>query len=113
MGRLPGLDQRGRMGRDGATGSEQGEHPAGLFDDTGPTREDVKSSEEGGLLARLFGQTLVEETFLPLRVYFLATSWRVPSAYGPEAEVRELHTFDATLVLRMTAFAYKRKFRSC
>ncbi len=29
-------------------------------------------------------QTLVEgrETFLPLRVYFLATSWRVPSAYG-------------------------------
>jgi len=46
MGRLPGLDQRRRMARDGATGSEQDEHPAGLFDDTGPTREDVKSSEE-------------------------------------------------------------------
>ncbi len=58
MGRLPGLDQRGRLARDGATGSEQGEHPARLFDYTGPTREDVKSSEEG-LLARLFGhQTL-------------------------------------------------------
>ncbi len=73
------------MARDGATGSEQDEHPAGLFDYTGPTCEDVKSSEEGGLLARLFGhQTMVEQTFLPLRVYFLATSWRVPSAYGQE-----------------------------
>ncbi len=50
MGRLPGLDQRRRMARDGATGSEQDEHPAGLFDDTGPTREDVKSSEEGASL---------------------------------------------------------------
>ncbi len=93
------------MGRDGATGSEQDEHPAGLFDYTGPTREDVKSSE-GALLARLFGhQTLVEQTFLPLRVYFPATSWRVPSAFGPKAEVRELHTFDATPILRMSAFA--------
>ncbi len=51
------------MARDGATRSEQGEHPAGLFDDTGPSREDVKSSEEWGpLLARLFDhQTLVEK----------------------------------------------------
>ncbi len=81
MGRLPGLDQRRRMARDGATGSEQDEHPARLFDDTGPTREDVKSSEEG-LLARLFGQTMVEETFLlcayifppPLGVFRLLTA---------------------------------------
>ncbi len=48
------------MARDGATGSEQDEPPAGLVDDTSPSREDVKSSEEGGLLARLFGhQTMV------------------------------------------------------
>ncbi len=30
------------------------------------------------------------------------------AAYGPEAEVREVHTFDATPILRMTASAYKR-----
>ncbi len=59
MGRLPGLDQLGRMALDCSTGSEQDEHPAGLFDDTGPTREDVKSSEEGGLLARLFGHQVL------------------------------------------------------
>ena len=32
------------------------------------------------------------------------------AAYGPEAEVREVHTFDATPTLRMTASAYKRPF---
>ncbi len=30
------------------------------------------------------------------------------SAFGPEAEVREVHTFDAMPILRTTASAYKR-----
>ncbi len=32
--------------------------------------------------------------------------------FRPKAEVRELHTFDATPILRMTAFAYKLSFRA-
>ncbi len=61
------------MARDGATGSEQDEHPADLVDDTGPTREDVKSSEEGATPCQTLRPDTGEETFLPLRVYFPAT----------------------------------------
>jgi len=39
------------------------------------------------------------------------TDLQLRDSKRPQAEVRELHTFDATPILRMTAFAYNQPVR--
>jgi len=63
---------------------------------------DGQSREFQWLFGSFFHRGFDDRRECPLRV----VSGHVrTAAYGPEAEVREVHTFDATPILRMTAIA--------